>query len=1405
MTLLRRRHLGFTLMELLIGMAVIAIMSATAFGGYSMITSRSDDQAAQVNVEKVLLTLRTYVAENGAWPADFSELSSISGVQVTQTVSTGPDVVSYSVDLAGNAAISAISSTGSCVAVKLGDPLSFATEDWVDLPASAPCSAAATLGVAVAVPSVPTTTPPPPTAPPSPSAPALPPPTTAPPLVQPFSAPTGFTVSPTESGDDRLLLVWNEVADPPSGPVLGYVVERLNAVDGTVEVVDVVPAPSTTYTATGLSAGVVYTHQVHAYNASEHSPASLPRTATPIGVPQPPVITAVTSTDNSVTVTFSIVSSQEAPVAATSASRDGTVVTSNLSTASGSGYTFRFNQLESGNSYTLLLRTSNSVGVASASSTILVQLAQAPSAPTGLALEAGSSSLALSWSAPPGPVDGYLLERLNSTSQLFETIATTGPATSYLDTDLSGGTSYTYRVRAFNSGGTGDPSTSQSGTPLSSPGPPTIVSIAPGSGQLSVDFLPPVDNGGADITNYQYSTDAGSTWRNRSDGGGGSAPLLITTISGQANTALLNGSTYQVQVRAVNEIGAGQPSQVSTSLVALYSFSTATFSPGGASGRSGPTLAQARTGLTGPGTEAWEGNMDFFGVSGGVQMWTVPLSGTYRITASGASGARGFQDVWGRGAIIQGDFDLQMGQKIKILVGHQGTAGGGNSCGTSGGGGGGTFVMKETGTSDSDILAIAGGGGGGGTRLYDQNRVHATASNAGNKGDGAAGGAGGSSGNAGATGTGCVAGGSGGAGLRGGSATAGAFGNGGLGGANGINGGFGGGGSTLSYCGGGGGGYSGGGGGGLVTCSCADLSAGGGGGSFNNGISQVATVGAGGRAGHGEVTIVRMGAGGVSDPTAPEAPSIQSITGDDQEMNVTFTPPAFNGGSPITDYQYSTDSGVTWKTRADGSTGTTLTITTLSSGPQSLDNYTTYPVMVRGVNAVGNGQESYAFNGTTQMVLRVVYGGTRFSPALSSQTSPPTVTGGSGSRTFSLQGTLPPEMTFNSATGVFTGPVSWGAVLPQPLSVTVTVTDDDPRPTPVSITLNFTFGLLEAQVWGLTDSRIEWETVASAASYQVAVSPPLGGPHAVDGTTATLASAMEPGQQYTFTVTALNGAGTAIDTFSGRLLVYGHTGAAQTFTVPAGVEILTATACGARGGDYTPNNPAYGRGGCSTAMVDTTPSTVMNLYVGGRGGNHCRVTYTSASAPNCSTGSGWGLGGWNGGGAGGPGGPTYYGGWAGGGGGASDIRVGGSSLADRVLVAGGGGGSLAQGGHGGGTTGLPGANIGANGGLGGGGGTAAAGGAGGNRAGYIGGNGANGSLGVGGAGGLCPHSWCFGGGGGGGGYYGGGGGESGDSGISNSGAGGGGGSSYAGPNLRDVTHRQGDGPNGHGVIIFAWA
>jgi hypothetical protein len=188
----------------------------------------------------------------------------------------------------------------------------------------------------------------------------------------------------------------------------------------------------------------------------------------------------------------------------------------------------------------------------------------------------------------------------------------------------------------------------------------------------------------------------------------------------------------------------------------------------------------------------------------------------------------------------------------------------------------------------------------------------------------------------------------------------------------------------------------------------------------------------------------------------------------------------------------------------------------------------------------------------------------------------------------------------------------------------------------------------------------------------------------------------------------------------------GSDGSAQTWRVPAGVHSARFDVYGAQGGSYE-GITTGGLGGETTATLALTPRSLVTLFVGGVG-----------------TGM---AGGFNGGGGSLDNDPSFFGG-----GGATDIRIGGRSLNDRVLVAGGGGGGgdmcansqCSHGGAGGGRRGGTGTTSAPGGDSAGAGGTQWAGGAG--AAG-----GASGTRGQGGASLLE-------GGGGGGGYFGGGGG-----------------------------------------------
>ena len=134
-----------------------------------------------------------------------------------------------------------------------------------------------------------------------------------------------------------------------------------------------------------------------------------------------------------------------------------------------------------------------------------------------------------------------------------------------------------------------------------------------------------------------------------------------------------------------------------------YSGFDATFTSLGESGKDGPTsLGSHYTG------QDHDGQVT---LSSGIQQWTVPYTGQYRIEAVGAAGGYDTFSTFqhrGRGARIVGIFNLSQGEIIQILVGQEGGIRHNDSSSEAGGGGGGTFVVRASNTP----LIVAGGGGG---------------------------------------------------------------------------------------------------------------------------------------------------------------------------------------------------------------------------------------------------------------------------------------------------------------------------------------------------------------------------------------------------------------------------------------------------------------------------------------------------------------------------------------------------------------------------------------------------------------------------------------------------------------------------------------------------------------------
>ncbi len=389
----------------------------------------------------------------------------------------------------------------------------------------------------------------------------------------PPGAPTITSITPEDGG-----LQVNFTPPSSNAPIIGY----LYQLDGTGPWMPSA-ATSSPLTVSGLTDGTPYSVEIEAVSSISTGSPSNSESQTPVAVPGPPTIDSVEVTPGGASIAFSPGSDGGSPITGYTYSLDGGSTWSTTSTTSPLVLT----GLTNATTYDFELEAVNVSGDGAAT-TASVTTPDVPSAPTITSIAPQDQALEVDIEAPQSggsPITDYEWSTDGGSTWYSEsthgTPCQTSGGSSVLcevaaissdgATPLSNGTSYPIEVRAVNAVGNGAASSSQSATPYTTPGAPTITTGAGGmvasDESLTVSFDAPGDDGGSLVTGYQYSTDAGATWADRTDGQPAtSTTMTITALSSDGVTPLTNGTTYDVEIRAVNAAGAGPGSAVATGI-----------------------------------------------------------------------------------------------------------------------------------------------------------------------------------------------------------------------------------------------------------------------------------------------------------------------------------------------------------------------------------------------------------------------------------------------------------------------------------------------------------------------------------------------------------------------------------------------------------------------------------------------------------------------------------------------------------------------------------------------------------------------------------------------------------------------------------------------------------------------
>ncbi len=360
-------------------------------------------------------------------------------------------------------------------------------------------------------------------------------------------APSGLTAA---SGDGRATLNWGAPDD--GGSPIKYYEYKVDDGEWTST-----GGKTTSYTVTGLTNGETYGFRVRAVNGVGPGPASEPTSATPATVPGAPRNLEGTRGNGEVALSWDAPDNGGSSIERYEYRIEGGPWTS----TGGTTTSYTVTGLTNGETYGFRVRAVNGVGPGPASEPARVTLTAVPGAPSGLTAASGDGRATLNWGAPDdggSPIKYYEYKVDDG-----EWTSTGGKTTSYTVTGLTNGETYGFRVRAVNGVGPGPASEPTSATPATVPGAPRSLTATPGDQRVTLVWERPADNGGLPITGYEYSQKE----ENGSFGGWTSIDQSgprETNETSYTVTGLENGTVYSFRVRAVNDVGPGDPSAEAT-------------------------------------------------------------------------------------------------------------------------------------------------------------------------------------------------------------------------------------------------------------------------------------------------------------------------------------------------------------------------------------------------------------------------------------------------------------------------------------------------------------------------------------------------------------------------------------------------------------------------------------------------------------------------------------------------------------------------------------------------------------------------------------------------------------------------------------------------------------------------
>lgn len=301
------------------------------------------------------------------------------------------------------------------------------------------------------------------------------------------------------------------------------------------------------YISTGLTSGTKYFHRVYAYNTGGNSEYIIESATTLPSIPVAPSGLSATVSGLNITLNWLDNANNEDGYKL-ERSLYGSKTFEEIAMLSSNVTTYEDTDLPSGTEYEYRVRAYNIAGNSTYSNIIQVTTMNAPNAPTSLVGEAITETrIDISWNDNSLDETIFKVERSDDAGATWTEIATTlADEYSYKDYDVTTGTTYSYRVRAYNIIGNSAYSNVISLNPLSVPeAPSNLAATFITDTQINLSWT---DNSDDEVGfKLQRSLDGISSWN-----------TIYTAAPNETSynhTGLTHSTTYYYRIFAYNDVG----------------------------------------------------------------------------------------------------------------------------------------------------------------------------------------------------------------------------------------------------------------------------------------------------------------------------------------------------------------------------------------------------------------------------------------------------------------------------------------------------------------------------------------------------------------------------------------------------------------------------------------------------------------------------------------------------------------------------------------------------------------------------------------------------------------------------------------------------------------------------------